>query len=66
MLRVMGRSRSSQLPWSFLTTFEVSNIFFGSCNSSENWLEPKIKTHNQVKLVEITDLICINLRAYIR
>ena len=25
---------------SLMTTFEVSNIFWGSCDSSKNWLEP--------------------------
>ena len=36
---------------SLMTTFEVSNIFWGSCDSCKNWLEPKIKLSNQVKLV---------------
>ncbi len=28
---------------SFLTNFEVSNIFWGTSGSNDNWLKPKIK-----------------------
>ena len=38
---------------SLLTTFKMSKQ-----GSSENWLEPKIKPSNQVKLVYIADTHC--------
>ena len=42
---------------SLLTTFKVSNIFFGSCGSCENWLEARIKPSNSSsKLIHLCSL----------
>ena len=40
---------------SLSTTFEARSIFRGSWGISNNWLEPKMKLSNQVKLVYFPD-----------
>ena len=43
---------------SFLTTFNVSNTFWGNWVSGKNWLEPEINHCSQVKLVQVRYTHC--------
>ena len=38
----IGRGSEINIYGSLLTTFKVSNIFWGSWGGNENWLEPKM------------------------
>ncbi len=43
---------------SHLSTFEATYIFWGSWDSSKNWLEPETKPSKGVKLVQIFEMLC--------